>query len=325
MPALRKLIASNTPHIFVTNGGGISEDLKAQQLSEKLDIDILPSQILLSHTPLRKQVENFMNKPILVVGSRHCAHVAKEYGFNQIVTVQDIHESYVEVYPGRKASVDENGAGSLPKPSQQQMQSIAAAMVFHDPVDWGLEMQVLSDVLLGHIYPLPCADATSSTVRLQQIPLFACNADLVYMDQYATPRYTQGAFIEAFRAIFENYTESKLDVTYCGKPFLVQYTYAEEMLNLERRRLLGLPAVAAAATTDLSPMRYFGIGDNPKADIRGANGAGSHWTSILVKTGIYQDGCSRLCDNDVPDILLNDVSEAVDHICNVAEAEAATS
>jgi ribonucleotide monophosphatase NagD (HAD superfamily) len=31
--------------------------------------------------------------------------------------------------------------------------------------------------------------------------------------------------------------------------------------------------------------RYYGIGDNPHSDIKGANNAGQHWTSIFVQTG----------------------------------------
>ena len=30
------------------------------------------------------------------------------------------------------------------------------------------------------------------------------------------------------------------------------------------------------------------IGDNPETDIRGANDAGDHWTSVLVRTGVFQ-------------------------------------
>lgn len=30
------------------------------------------------------------------------------------------------------------------------------------------------------------------------------------------------------------------------------------------------------------------IGDNPDTDIKGANNAGDHWVSVMVKSGIFQ-------------------------------------
>ena len=57
-----------------------------------------------------------------------------------------------------------------------------------------------------------------------------------------------------------------LDVTKFGKPFAVTYNYAEKMLT--------------ALNNDRSPHRIYMIGDNPKSDIRGANTAGEHWTSV---------------------------------------------
>ena len=60
------------------------------------------------------------------------------------------------------------------------------------------------------------------------------------------------------------------------------------------------------------PLIYYGIGDNPKSDIRGANNAGDHWKSILVRTGVF-----RGKDNDAEDpadIVLNDVLEAARYI-----------
>jgi len=54
----------------------------------------------------------------------------------------------------------------------EEEEEVAAALVVHDPVDWGLEAQVLTDCLLGGSPP-------GSGVR-QAIPLYACNADLVY-------------------------------------------------------------------------------------------------------------------------------------------------
>ena len=57
------------------------------------------------------------------------------------------------------------------------------------------------------------------------------------------------------------------------------------------------------------PTLFFGVGDNPKSDIRGANAAGDDWQSILVRTGLFQSEQS------------NDHHDPADHVCHsVVEA-----
>lgn len=56
----------------------------------------------------------------------------------------------------------------------------------------------------------------------------------------------------------------------------------------------------------------YGIGDNPHSDIHGANQAGAHWTSILVRTGVFQDA-DGLPEHE-PDVYADAVLDAVRHI-----------
>ena len=59
----------------------------------------------------------------------------------------------------------------------------------------------------------------------------------------------------------------------------------------------------------VTPDLFIGIGDNPEADIKGANLAGQHWRSVLVKTGIHE---SNENDRDNPaDLFCNDAEEAM--------------
>ena len=126
-----KLIQDNkTPFIFITNGGGTSERDKALQLSEKLGIEIQTSQILLSHTPYRKHVETYRNNRVLVVGSEKCLQVAKEYGFEKAVSVEDIHRENEDIYPWRKPLVQHDSSIS-----HSSNEPISAAFVFHDPLE----------------------------------------------------------------------------------------------------------------------------------------------------------------------------------------------
>lgn len=58
--------------------------------------------------------------------------------------------------------------------------------------------------------------------------------------------------------------------------------------------------------------RVFMVGDNPESDIRGANEYesphGTEWTSVLVKTGVYNAGSQP---NYMPKVIVDDVLAAV--------------
>ena len=155
-------------------------------------------------------------------------------------------------------------------------------------------MQVLTDSLLEDLNP-----ENQNIERIQKIPLYASNADLIYMSSFHRPRYTQGAFLEAFRCIYAQYTQKEPKIQYFGKPFSVQYRYAENMLCAQSE-MLGVP----------SPTIFIGIGDNPKSDVRGARWAGDNWRSVLVRTGVFN---GRENDEaDPADFVFMDVEEAID-------------
>lgn len=61
--------------------------------------------------------------------------------------------------------------------------------------------------------------------------------------------------------------------------------------------------------------RFYGIGDNPNSDIKGANQAGRQWTSILVRTGIF-NGENNDALNPAK-YVVNNVHDAVQQIFKV--------
>jgi hypothetical protein len=76
-------------------------------------------------------------------------------------------------------------------------------------------------------------------------------------------------------------------------------SFAEKKLNAIKRGGAPLQAI-------------YGIGDNPHSDIHGANQAGAHWSSILVRTGVFQDA-DGLPEHE-PDVYADAVADAVRHI-----------
>lgn len=176
-----------------------------------------------------------------------------------------------------------------------------------DAVDWAPELQVTLDVIRG-------GDPIGSGRLGQAVPLYASNADFVFQvsmavswrwlhaanwlhsntaqghtatekcaaslllrqGQHGAPRLAGAAFLECLDALFHRSTGGQpLEVRWYGKPSASTYRYAEQMLEAEASRLgLTLPVST----------RLWGVGDNPAADIRGANNAGERWRSALVKT-----------------------------------------
>ena len=58
---------------------------------------------------------------------------------------------------------------------------------------------------------------------------------------------------------------------------------------------------------------YFGVGDNPASDIRGANAAGKNWKSILVRTGVFKSE-EQSEGEDKADFICDNVENAIDLI-----------
>jgi HAD superfamily hydrolase (TIGR01456 family) len=288
--ALDLLLYHRIPFVFVTNGGGKTETAKAHELSTKFNINFSSDQIIMAHTPYRGLQKHHANADVLVIGHDNCINIMKNYGFKRIITPMNILATYPTAYPGIKHT---NHHQALSRDY-----NIKAAFVVHDPTDWTIDMQILSDIL---IEPSSSSRAAVEASLNQKIPVYACNADLVYTTEHHLPRYTQGAFVEAFRHLFEKFTKTSLQVTHFGKPFPSQYSLAEQMIQAESDRL-------NQGTVEA----YYGIGDNPVSDIRGANNAGYKWSSVLVRTGIFQGK-----DNDVEDpadVVVDNVLEAVEHI-----------
>ena len=100
------------------------------------------------------------------------------------------------------------------------------------------------------------------------IQYYAAQNDIVWASGYSRPRMAFGPF----NLILENHCRKHnfklLEHIYYGKPQLKAFSFVER--EMKKREPEGT---------------FFMIGDNPKADIHGANLAG--WYSFLTKTGIH--------------------------------------
>ena len=75
---------SYRPYIFVTNGGGKTEEERCLDLSRQLQLEVSPGQFICGHTPMREMAERYGT--VLVVGGEgeKCRQVAEGYGFKDV-------------------------------------------------------------------------------------------------------------------------------------------------------------------------------------------------------------------------------------------------
>ncbi|KAI0797137.1 HAD-like domain-containing protein [Abortiporus biennis] len=264
------------PYILLTNGGGIGEEERCRKLTEKLGFHIKPTQYIQAHTILKSVVHKYTDVPILALGGLHddIRKVAESYGFKKAYTSLDVHAWNPSVWPFHKLSDAERAST---KPVDFSKTPIHAIFVFYDPRNWSLDIQIICDTLMsGGIIGGPYVKPWTT-----KIPLVFCNPDLIWRSDFDRPRLGQGAFREAFQAVFKGMTGSEYPHIQFGKPTAATYKFAEKVLKDRLEEIQGSPVTHM-------PHVYM-VGDNPESDIAGANAAG--WSSILVRTGVY-DPCN---------------------------------
>ncbi|KAJ2556521.1 hypothetical protein EV175_001953 [Coemansia sp. RSA 1933] len=297
-------LGKRIPFVLLTNGGGVPEEEKAADISDRLGVEIRADQIILAHSPMQSLVAEYADKHVLIVGGagRRCADIARMYGFNNVSTPNDVvawqPSAWPFMDPPKKADL------STGRRRDYSRDRFHAVMVFHDSFDFGRDLQIATDVLRSGM-----ATADGEPVDRQSVPLFMSNADLVFSNEYPRVRFGQGAFHVCLRAMWHALTKgaAPLEHTLFGKPNRVQYAYAERLLD---SLTLGANAAAADVAQLRAQRRVYAVGDNPAADIAGANGAG--WTSILVRTGVFS-GAPGTNDTDNP------AHKAVDHVAEAVE------
>ena len=117
-----------------------------------------------------------------------------------------------------------------------------AVFVFHDPRNWALDTQITCDILRNNGYVLPPSvlESTSRTLKGGQadpVSLVFCNPDLLWGNDYPTPRLGQGGFRVAFQSVYRELTGNEYPYTQLGKPTVETYEYAEELLRARLKEL----------------------------------------------------------------------------------------
>ncbi|KAF7195540.1 putative CDP-alcohol phosphatidyltransferase class-I family protein C22A12.08c [Pseudocercospora fuligena] len=286
------------PYIFVTNGGGKSEQERCVQLSKQLDIEVSPGQFICGHTPMREMAEKY--KTVLVVGGEgeKCRQVAESYGFKDVVTPGDIIKDNPDTTPFRKLTEDELKNSKSRNFAETKIEAI---FVFADSRDWAGDQQIILDLLMSKGGYL----GTRSETFDEGPPVFFSHNDVVWSASHDLTRLGMGALRLSLEAMFKAVTGKELNTTAFGKPQIGTFQFATRLLQQWRRDTHGI---------DAPPETVYFVGDTPESDIRGTNEFNKQsenlWYSILVKTGVYQPGTKPKFE---PKATVENVLEAVLH------------
>ena len=79
---------------------------------------------------------------------------------------------------------------------------IAAIFVLHDPRDWGLDIQVMCDVIRSEGV-IGCPMMMSDGGGGNRVELVFFNRDLLWRNDFEVPRLAQGAFLTSFQAVYK--------------------------------------------------------------------------------------------------------------------------
>lgn len=279
------------PYIFLTNGGGKTEQERCDDLSRQLEYDVVPGQFICGHTPMREMAEKY--KTVLVIGGEgeKCRIVAEAYGFENVITPGDIIKTRHDTTPFRKLTEEEwNNSRELDLNNTQ----IEAVFVFADSRDWAGDQQIILDVLMTKEGRL----GVRSEVFNEGPPLFFSHNDVVWSTSHDYTRIGMGALRTSVEALYKTITGVELNTFAFGKPQISTFQFATRFLQNWRSDSHGI---------DKPPSTVYFFGDTPESDIRGTNEyneiAEEEWFSVLVKTGVYQDGTppryapKQTCDN----------------------------
>ncbi|XXH02368.1 Cu-binding protein [Hypoxylon texense] len=331
----------NIPFILLTNGGGKHETERVADLSARLDVPLTTDNFVQSHTPFRELVhgstaadeEALKDKNILVTGSdaAKCRRIAEQYGFRHVITPADILAAHPTVWPFEPLLAELYASTARPLPSANP--KIDAIFVFNDPRDWALDIQIILDLLQSRDGVLGTYSAKNGRADLEgrgwqqdgQPPLYFSNPDLLWSAAYHLPRFGQGAFQAAVAGVWAEVTggAAPLRRTVIGKPHARTYGFAERVLDAHRRAILlgadptngNLGGSSEEGKREVDPLRtVYMVGDNPASDIRGANEyaspAGTRWTSVLVRTGVWNPERGGAPAYE-PEVIVDDVRAAV--------------
>lgn len=235
--ALRLLYGDNkynvkVPSIFVTNGGGKPESVRATDLTQRLGVPITPEQIIQGHTPMKDLVDVYDN--VLVVGGvgNVCRNVAELYGFKNVYTPLDILAWNPAVSPYHDLTEEEKKC--VKKGVDFSKIKIQAILVFADSRNWAADQQIILELLLSKDGIM----GTESKSFDEGPQIYFAHSDFIWATNYKLSRYGMGALQVSTAALYREHTGKELKVNRFGKPQPGTFKFANKVLAKWRQGVL---------------------------------------------------------------------------------------
>ncbi|KAL9642752.1 hypothetical protein ABK040_009829 [Willaertia magna] len=279
----------NIPFVCLTNGGGFLEEKKCESVNEILGLNTLqykiePNQMILSHTPFQDLVPQYINSNVLIVGGYDCLKVAKSYGFNRAIHVSDYHYKYpflFTIFPPTEMDRKEFKE-RLKKLNEKidEKDRIDVVLFMYESDHLARDIQIIMDLMVSNNgLPGHTDEFINSNNQKQYCKLIMSNPDFLYSNNFNWPRFGQGMIKLCLQNIYKELTGGNhLEIIQYGKPMKVTFDFCEKRLK---------DLAISCGHTHIE--KIYMCGDNPLADIRGANNAGNPWESVLVLTGVSKE------------------------------------
>lgn len=238
---------------------------------------------------------------VLVVGGEgeKCRKVAEGYGFKDVITPGDIIKSNENTTPFRHLTDKEREKSKIRNFRKTRIEAI---FVFADSRDWAGDIQIILDIAMsinGYI-------GTVSKTFDEGPPIYFSHNDIVWSAAHENVRIGMGALRKTVELLFRELTQGKeLKTVAFGKPQIGTFEFATRLLKQWRKDEYGINA---------PPDTVYFVGDTPESDIQGTNQfdtkAENEWYSILVRTGVFQEGTQPA---HKPRATVDTVLDAVQH------------
>ncbi|RAL64051.1 hypothetical protein DID88_003239 [Monilinia fructigena] len=214
--------------------------------------------------------------------AKKCRQVAEGYGFRDVITPGDIIKDNEHTTPFRKLTAEElkNSRGGR----DYSKTKIEAIFVFADSRDWACDVQIMLDLAMskgGYI------GALSETFD-EGPPIYFSHSDIVWSAAHENVRLGMGALRKMTEMLFRDLTKGKELETIAGAKMNIA------AIVLLRQFILSV------------------ILPNPISEARNQYNekAKNEWYSILVRTGVFQEGTEPAYK---PKATVDTVLDAVKH------------
>lgn len=201
------------------------------------------------------------------------------------------------------------------------MNTVDAIVVITDSTDWETDVGACAHVIHSHVMLQSQKEQKSANTPLTYTlpPFYSCNYDWVFSADCDIPRMAGGSFTSTILDVAQQYLpgvdfSTYLPIHYLGKPFPGTYRYAESIIS---QQLINNKVTTSQSTSWLDNYSIYAFGDNPAADLLGANDAGKPWVSCAVQTGTIPIISDKLIERMRPEYNFKDVLQGIDFLLSV--------